>query len=188
MIVVNIGANNGQDQCLDFVLANIAKITEVHLIEPAGLEECRKAYESVPQAKFHQIAIVPDDSTSVTIYKPQDESLSAHASVSKEHVYQHGHPEVDSFEVEAMNLEKFFKSQGITKCDRLHIDTEGLDCQILLSLDIEKYGFEWIEFEVIHADGTMKKGDNYNAVVEKLKNLGYEIFPTSDYNEAARKI
>lgn len=187
MTIVNIGANNGIDQCRDFVLENPDKVQAVHLIEPAGLDECRKNYASVPQAHFHKLAIVADDSKTATIYKPRGQDLSAHASVSAAHVYQHGHPEVDSFEVEAMTLGAFLDSLDITKCDRLYIDAEGLDCQIILGLDIEKYAFDYIEFEVLHADAPMVKAERYNACVAKLRGLGYNIIQTTQYNEAAVK-
>ena len=87
-----------------------------------------------------------------------------------------------------MSMEKFFQSQGITKCDRLYIDTEGLDCKILLSFDISKYNFEWIEFEILHTDGVFQRGPNYNNVIKMLTSLDYEIVEAAKFNLAARKI
>ena len=189
MTIVNVGANNGLDQCLEFVLKNLDKVDEVHLIEPSPecLEECKRNYSGVRQAKFHNLAIVPDNSNRAILYRPKGQPLSGHSSINREHLYLHGHSMVEGIDVEAMSLTAFFDLFKVTKCDRLYIDTEGLDCQIILSLDIAKYGIEWIEFENIHADGPMTKGKSYKDCVDKLKALGYELRPTTQYNEAAYK-
>ncbi len=189
MTIVNVGANNGLDQCLQFVLKNLDKVDEVHLIEPSPecLEECRKNYGGIGQAKFHNLAMVSDNSNWAILYRPKGQPLSGHSSINREHLFQHGHSLVEGIDVKAMSLGAFLDSLVVTKCDRLYIDTEGLDCQIILTLDVAKYGFDWIEFENIHADGPMNKGENYSLCVAKLKALGYSIKSTTEYNEAAYK-
>lgn len=61
---------------------------------------------------------------------------------------------------------------------------EGLDCEIILNFDIKKYNIRRIEFETLHSDGFLTKGNNYNSCIEKLKTLGYKATEAGEYNEA----
>jgi len=189
MNIVQIGCNDGKDHILDFCLKNRESIEEIHLIEPnlEALEDCKQTYLDFKQAKFYNLAIVPNDIESVNLHIPQVKSLNGHASTSTNHLITHGHNHFNSINVTATNLNKFFDVNKITKCDRLYIDTEGLDCEIILNFDIEKYGIGRIEFEILHTDGVFAKGKNYTACVEKLKALDYKQTEAGQYNEAYQK-
>ena len=84
----------------------------------------------------------------------------------------------------AISLAGFLDSNKIEKCDRLYIDTEGLDCKIIFNFDIEKHNIRRIEFETLHSDGFQARGQNYNSCIEKLKTLGYKATEAGEYNEA----
>lgn len=189
MKIIHIGCNNGKDHVLDFCIKNKNMIEEIHLIEPNEyeLEICKQTYSGFPQARFHNLAIVPDEKKSVELHIPQQKSFSGHASTSTAHLIAHGHNGFDSIRVMATNLNEFFESNKISICDRLYIDTEGLDCEIILNLDIEKYKIGRIEFEIIHTDGVFSRGQKYINCIEKLKNLGYIQDDAGQYNEAYQK-
>jgi FkbM family methyltransferase len=186
MIVVQIGCNNGKDHILDFCQKNKDSIEAIHLVEPnpEALEDCRQTYSDFNQAKFCNLAIVPSDVESINLYIPQGKSNNAHASTIKNHLTIHEHREFNEINVQASSLNKFFDSNKITKCDRLYMDTEGLDCEIVLNFDIVKYNVGRIEFETLHSDGFFTKGQNYNSCIEKLKTLGYKQTEAGEYNEA----
>ena len=190
MKVVNIGCNDGMDDCRQFVVENLAGVMEVHLVDPspAALEQCRQNYRDIPQARFHHLAIVPQTTARVIVYTPQGEPCSQHASVSREHLSAHHHARLDEAEVPAMRLPDFLASLQIGKPDRLYIDTEGLDCQILLQLDFSMPTPDFIQFEKTHADGPFRHGPTYQACVQKLQAAGYRIVPTSYGNEAAVRL
>lgn len=187
MKVVNIGCNHGLDDCRQFVAENLAAIREVHLVDasPAALEQCRQNYRNIAQARFHHLAIVPQADERVVFYAPRGEPASQHAYVIREHLSAHHHPSLDEAEVPAMRLPNFLASLQIGKPDRLYIDAEGLDCQILLQLDFSRPTPDFIQFEKTHSDGPFRHGPTYQACVEKLQAAGYRIVPTSYGNEAA---
>lgn len=187
MKVVNIGCNDGLDDCRQFVLENLAGVGEVHLVDPspAALDQCRQNYRDIPQARFHRLAIVAEAQDRVIFYTPRGQPGSQHASVSREHLSAHHHASLDEAEVPAMRLPDFLASLQIGKPDRLYIDAEGLDCQILLQLDFSMPTPDFIQFEKTHADGPFRHGLTYQACVEKLQAAGYRIVPTSYGNEAA---
>lgn len=187
MKVVNIGCNHGLDDCRQFVAENLAAIREVHLVDasPAALEQCRQNYRDIVQARFHHLAIVPQADERVVFYAPRGDPASQHASVLREHLSAHHHTRLDEAEVPAMRLPDFLSAQQIGRADRLYMDTEGLDCQILLQLDFSKPTPDFIQFEKTHADGPFVHGATYRACVEKLQAAGYRIVATSYGNEAA---
>ena len=87
MTIVQIGCNDGKDHILDFCLKNKESIDEIHLVEPnpEALEDCKQTYSDFKQAKFYNLAIVPNDIESVNLYIPQVKSLNGHASTSTNH-------------------------------------------------------------------------------------------------------
>jgi len=186
MTIVQIGCNDGKDHVLDFCLKNRERIEKIHLIEPnpEALEDCKKTYSDFKQAKFHNLAIVTNNLESISLYVPQVKSCNGHASTFANHLTAHGHQDFRTINVSATSLAKFFDSNKITKCDRLYIDAEGLDCDILLGLDVQKYKIARIEFEVLHADGVNTKAEKYASCIEKLATLGYGLTNASEYNEA----
>ena len=190
MIIVNIGANNGLDACRDFVFKNVPRITMTYLIEPSpeALNECKKNYTGITRTEFHNTAIALDDSRPTFLYRPRGEPSSGHSSTDKGLVSFHGHSDIEKIEVNSTSLENFFKKNKIARCDRLYIDAEGLDCEILLHLDIKKYKIQRIEFEKLHTDGPMTWGENYRLLIKRLHRLGYITRPTSDYNITAYRI
>jgi FkbM family methyltransferase len=186
MTIVQIGCNDGKDHILDFCQKNKESIEAIHLVEPnpEALEDCKETYLDFKQARFHNLAIVPNDADSVDLYIPRSRALNAHASTLKNHLTGHGHTSFDTINAPATSLGSFLHSNKIEKCDRLYIDAEGLDCEIILNLDIEKHNIARIEFETLHSDGFLAKGKNHNSCIEKLKALGYKATEAGEYNEA----
>jgi hypothetical protein len=186
MTIVQIGCNDGKDHVLDFCQKNKEGIEAIHLIEPnpEALEDCKQTYSDFKQAKFHNLAIVPNNVESINLHIPQAKSLNGHASTITNHLFAHGHTGFNTINVSATSIAGFLDSNKITKCDRLYIDTEGLDCDIILGLDIWKYRIERIEFEVLHTDGVFAGGQKYSSCVERLTALGYRPNDAGQYNEA----
>jgi FkbM family methyltransferase len=186
MTIVQIGCNDGKDHVLDFCTKNKESIEEIHLIEPnpEALEDCKQTYSDFKQAKFYNLAVVSNDLESISLYIPQGKSCNGHASTFANHLTAHGHQDFRTINASATSLAGFFDSNKITKCDRLYIDAEGLDCDILLGLDVQKYRIARIEFEVIHTDGVNTKGEKYSSCIDKLTALGFQLTDASEHNEA----
>jgi FkbM family methyltransferase len=190
MTIVQIGANNGIDSCSDFVIKNKERIKEVHLVEPlqACNEHIKKVYKDIPNVKIYNLAISENPILKeMSIYYPKHDNTSGHSSSNYGHLTAHSHSEIEFVTVPCFTLEAFLLNNGITACDRLYIDTEGLDCKILLGFDFNKYGISYVEFEIIHADGTFNKGEIYNKCVAKFIENGYRIETAGEFNECAIK-
>lgn len=190
MIIVQIGANKGDDSCSDFVIKNKGLIEEVHLVEPLATcnTHINNVYKDIANVKIYNLAITDNPILKeMTIYYPKQDNMSGHSSSIYSHLTAHSHAEIEFVTVSCFTLEDFFLNNGINKCDRLYIDTEGLDCKILLGFDFNKYNIRYIEFEIIHADGTFNKGESYNKCIAKFIENGYRIEAAGDFNECAVK-
>jgi FkbM family methyltransferase len=191
MNIVQIGANEAGDACSDFVLNNKHAINCVHLVEPFSVhnEKLKQVYADVANVFIHNVAISlnPTD-TELELYYPEQQLGSAHASASIAHLYAHAHSSIASIKVPCYTLSGFLDFCKLEVCDRIYIDTEGLDCKILLDFDPLKYKVQYIEYEITHTDGAFIKGETYTKCADKFKSLGYSLSPTGAYNECAVKI
>jgi FkbM family methyltransferase len=186
MTIVNIGANNGIDDCLAFCRENNDKISSIHLVEPnpIALAECRQSYSNFTNANFYQIAVMPLSENLEFLYIPESNQMSGHASTIEQHLLSHGHSRFSKIKVETISINNFFKENKILVCDRLYIDTEGHDCKIINEIDFNQTRVNRIEFEILHTDGVFCRGENYNLAVKKLNELGYKKTSAGQYNEA----
>lgn len=191
MTIVQIGTNNGADDCNTFVRQNKDTIDKVYLIEP--LAKCNThiidMYNGIPNVSIHNIGISDNPlQDEITMFHPAHDETSAHSASNIEHLIGHDHRDIHSIVVPCMTLDKFFETNNITQCDRLYIDTEGLDCKILLGFDFVKYDIKYIEFEILHTDGVFTRGELYDKCISKFKASGYRITAGGQYNECAIKI
>ena len=116
-----------------------------------------------------------------------NDNKSGHASTSYEHLIAHGHKDIEMTSIDCITLENFSLQNNIKYCDRLYIDTEGLDCSILLDFDYNKYDIKYIEFEKIHSDGAFKTGDNYYKCIKRFTVFGYIVRDSGQFNCIAEK-
>jgi len=187
MIIVQIGTNtaswelNNQtyyDSCLQFIKHNSKDIDFVHLIEP--ISDCNpcieKSYNFFNNKKIHNIAITDkDNQDELEIFTPLNNKTSGHNSSNFTHLTKHGHLEITSKKVPCYTLNTFLELNNIPKCDRLYIDTEGMDCLILLNYNYNKFKTNYIEFEIAHADGPFTQSTNADQCIARLTLDGFTI-------------
>jgi len=199
MIIVQVGTNmgswevyengqagpvindNGQihfDSCLKFVKENKDNIEFLHLIEP--LVECNpyieKSYNFFDNKKIYNVAITDNYTQStMTIHRPKNSKTNGHSSYNINHLIYYKHNEIESVEVPCFTLNKFFEVNNIEKCDKLFVDTEGLDCLLLYDYDHNKYQTNYIEFEVAHSDGPNRTSINAERYIKKLTADGFKV-------------
>ena len=183
--VKNDNGNVFFDSCLKFVKNNKDNIDFIHLIEP--LVECfpyiEKSYNFFDKKKIYNIAITNNEEQSkIEIFRPKNSKTSGHSSFNLNHLVAYNHKEIESIEVCSFTLNNFFELNSIEKCDRLYVDTEGMDCLILLDFDHNKYKTNYIEFEIAHSDGPNTKSINSDKCISKLISDGFTISESHEDN------
>ena len=75
----------------------------------------------------------------------------------------------------------------INLIDKLQIDVEGAEFQILNSINFEKIEIKKIIFEFKHFDGTFKEGPKLKSIKEKLISFNYKLKEIDKENILAEK-
>ena len=176
MNIVQIGCNNGRDHVLSFASLNKKFIDNIYLIDVSKkcIEQAKETYAYFDNVKFFNIAITDDkNQNELELFFPCGDEISEHISYSKTHVEKHLHPNVDSFTINAITVNKFLEDNNIYNDIHLYMDTEGLDCRIVNTIDFDKFDIRYIRYEISHCDASCV--GCYEKSIEILKSKNYNI-------------
>jgi hypothetical protein len=174
MKILQIGCNNGKDHVLQYI-KNHDNITEVILIDASSeaIARCKETYSDIPNSTFLHSAVVTDDSGFVDLFIPTNDDGSEHSSLNFDHLVKHHHKNISNIKVPAININILLEIHK--SIDRLYIDTEGLDAQLVSSINFSKYKIPYIFFEFVHSDGAFNIGTNFERAINVLTNNGYKL-------------
>ena len=171
MNIVNIGCNNGDDHVLAFCKKHRDKLDKVLMVEPNTdrLNECTQNYLGIDNVYFINKAITIDNNNELTLYVDDDDSEGYHTSFRKEHLVAHKHTEIQEKKFPAISINDLFEEYGLNTIDRLYIDVEGYDVDIINSIDFSKYKVNRLRFEATHTHAP--NVPNCPKLVNTLQNL-----------------
>ena len=115
-------------------------------------------------------------------------------SFNKNHILEHktkrfkieDHDIVET-EIEFITFDSLIKKYSIKSIDKLQIDVEGAEYEILKSIDFKDIEIKSIQFESKHFDGTFKEGPKLNEIKRKLKSEGYNLNQIDNENIIASR-
>ena len=189
MLIIQIGANDGKDHVFDFIKKNSIPISKLILIEanPKCIPLLQETYKDYPFVEIHNFAVVTGDEETVDLLIPENDGTSGHASISNDHMTNHGHSRLSTVTVPAKNINQIFGEFTNGTVDRFYIDVEGFDVPIINQIDFSAMNIPYICFEYIHSDGSRSYGGpQLDACKAKLEALGYSL-STVEYNIIAQK-
>jgi FkbM family methyltransferase len=190
MNIIQIGCNNGDDHVYNYIVNNQDKIDNVYLIDANSncIEVSKVQYKDISNVTYLHYAITFSDEEYVELCVPDNgDSISIHSSLLESHMLSHGHPNFKKERVPAKNINKLFEELNIQCLDRLYIDTEGLDIDIVNSLDFSKIDIKFLMFEYIHSDGSHSYGgERLDKLSAHLESLGYRL-SKEEFNVIAEK-
>jgi FkbM family methyltransferase len=178
MNIVNIGCNDGDDHVLAFCKKNRDKLSKVLMVEPSvdKLNECMQNYAGIENVYFIDKAITVDNNNELTLYVDSNCSMGHHTSFRKEHLQAHNHTEITAQEFPAININNLFEEHGLETIDRLYIDVEGYDVDIVNSIDFDKYKVNRIRFEATHTHApNVPNCPKLINTLQNLQKLGYRF-------------
>ena len=115
-------------------------------------------------------------------------------SFNKNHILDHRtkrfkieEKDIDEIEIEFITFDDLIKKYFIKSINKLQIDVEGAEYEILNSLDYKKINIGSIQFESKHFDGTFKEGVKLEEIKKKLISEGYKLNQIDDENILAEK-
>ena len=173
--IVQLGSHKGYDDLSRHLLKNYKQLKFGLFVEanPEHIDSLKTCYGKYENISIENIAIKPKDSNDDFLeifYHDQDPGKQV-ASYDINHVKKHekywGEGEIKSFKINALSIENLLDKHSITNIDWLLIDIEGLEPDILLNLDFNKYNIKRLEFEKLHL------GEYCSKILSKLASLGY---------------
>lgn len=182
MKIVQVGASIGNDHVTRLV-KEASDLELLVLVEPnpKNLERLSACYKDTSVAHIENVAILPnyENGNMATLYFAERDASWGYevTSVFKSHLEKHSYSseEIESFTVEAFTLNDLLEKHNITDLDYLFIDVEGIDKEILLSLDLKKFNIKTICIEVLHIN-------NVDELYQYMKNNGYVETGRANHN------
>ena len=116
-------------------------------------------------------------------------------SFNKQHLLNHRtkrfkieEKDIDTIEINFIDFETLVKKYEIGNIEKLQIDVEGAEFDILNSINFEKIKIKNILFESKHFDGTFTEGKKLEKIKQKLISQGYELTQIDNENILAKKL
>ena len=115
-------------------------------------------------------------------------------SFDKQHILNHKNKrflvsdsDIKEVNIQYLSFSNLIKKYSISSIDLLQIDVEGVEFEILNSIDFEKIEIKKIIFEFKHFDGTFKEGPKLKLIKEKLIKFNYQLKEIDKENILAEK-
>ena len=115
-------------------------------------------------------------------------------SFDKNHILNHKtkrfkitNEDIIETEIEFITFNKLIKKYSIQSIDKLQIDVEGAEYEILKSIDYKNITINSIQFEFKHFDGTFREGPKLEEIKKKLRLEGYNLSQIDNENILAVK-
>jgi FkbM family methyltransferase len=115
-------------------------------------------------------------------------------SFEKQHILNHKtkrfkitDDDIETTNIESITFNKLREKYSISKIDKLQIDVEGAEYEILDSIDYEEININKILFESKHFDGTFNEGKKLNLIKKKLILNNYDLIQLDKENILAQK-
>ena len=129
-----------------------------------------------------------------SVHKLKKHWSSGIGSFNKNHILAH---RSKRFKVEEEDIEKkninclsfndLMIKHNVTSIDKLNIDIEGSEYEILKNINYDKINIKKIMFEFKHFDGYLKTGEKLKEILSKLKNKNYATSKIDNENIIAEK-
>ena len=191
MVIVQIGTNDGCDDVCAFVKANAETITTCVLIEPLEFlnEQIKQNYANINNVIIENIGIAADNTAAVErefFYEENSDNYQVSSLIEN-----HAKISIKSSNrivkklIKVMNINDLFAKYNLTVIDYLFVDAEGVDVDIIDSINFSQFTIKNILFESAHSDGNWNKSNKYDMLVKKLKTLKYDVSDIDALNTQA---
>ena len=190
MYFVHLGAGAGDlDERADFrcgftefIKKNYNESSKVFVVEanPKNIEKLRKSYKNYNNVHILNFAISSNTNKELTLYYAEEDSPHYQVCSSDINHVKKNYPNgvIKKFNIEAVSINDFFKKYSINQIDYLSIDIEGLDYDVLMSIDFAKYSIDRISVEYLHLTRFQKKN-----LINFLSKRGFSYYGYGyDYN------
>tara|TARA_B100001057_G_scaffold116703_1_gene115196 strand:+ start:60 stop:680 length:621 start_codon:yes stop_codon:yes gene_type:complete len=164
------------------------RVLEKKYIASENIKICKNAIFS--ENKIENFYFVDENS----IPKLGKHWASGIGSFDKQHILNHRskrfkieNSDINEIKIEFITFDKLVEKYSIKSIDKLQIDVEGAEYEILRTINLKNTKINQILFESKHFDGTFKEGEKLQAIKQKFKIEGYKLSQIDNENILAEK-
>ena len=129
-----------------------------------------------------------------SINKLKKHWASGIGSFNKNHLLNHRtkrflieEDDIDKIPIKTVKFEDLIEKYSITEIDKILIDIEGYEYEILRDMDLKKVRINSILFEYKHFDGYQKTGEKLEEILKKFEENNYKTSKVDEENILAVK-
>ena len=129
-----------------------------------------------------------------SINKLKKHWASGIGSFNKNHLLNHRtkrflieEDDIDKILIKTVKFEDLIEKYSITEIDKILIDIEGYEYEILRDMDLKKVQINSILFEYKHFDGYQKTGEKLEEILKKFEENNYKTSKVDEENILAVK-
>ena len=129
-----------------------------------------------------------------SINKLKKHWASGIGSFNKNHLLNHRtkrflieEDDIDKIPIKTVKFEDLIEKYSITEIDKILIDIEGYEYEILRDMDLKKVRINSILFEYKHFDGYQKTGEKLEEILKKFEENNYKTSKLDEENILAVK-
>mgnify|MGYP001159770586 CR=1 FL=1 len=184
MIYLHIGAGAGdkdpsknyRDGFSEFVKKKKDKNKKIFVVEanPANINKLRECWKKFKNVKIFNFAISANRKNSAKFYYSTNDAPHFQLFSNKKKHVEHYFPKntIRSKKLGLININIFLKKYFYKKTiDYFSIDIEGLDYEVMMKINLEKYEIKNISLEYLHLNKIQKKN-----LIKRLLSFGYSYY------------
>ena len=95
--------------------------------------------------------------------------------------------DIDKVVIKTLRFKDLIKKHSITEIEKIIIDVEGFEYEILSDIDLAEIKINSIMFEYKHFDGYLKSGDKLQEIIQKFEKNNYKVSKIDKENILAIK-
>ena len=129
-----------------------------------------------------------------SINKLKKHWASGIGSFNKNHLLNHRtkrflieEDDIDNIPIKTVKFEDLIEKYSISEIDKILIDIEGYEYEILRDMDLKKVRINSILFEYKHFDGYQKTGEKLEEILKKFEENNYKTSKVDEENILAIK-
>ena len=170
MNYVHLGAcigdwdKTGLNRCgfTEFIKKDSKINDKIFLIEanPKNISKLEESYKNFNNAKILNLGVTASKNDEITFFYTEDDAPYYMVCSTKiNHVLKHyPNSKINEFKIKTVSVNNLFKDYIKEKnIDYLSIDLEGIDFEILMSINLNDYNIKNISIEYLHLDKKQKK-------------------------------
>ena len=159
----------------EFIKKNYNDSSKVFVVEanPKNIDKLKSSYKNFKNIHILNFAVSSNNNDEISLYYSEDDAPHYQACSSNINHVKKYYPNsiIKKFNIKSVSINNFFKKYSISEVDYLSIDIEGLDYEVLMSIDFNKFNVKNISIEYLHLTKVQKKN-----LINFLSKMGYSYY------------